>query len=273
MAGVAVAIILIVPVLPARADLLDGLSDLDDVTVEETTVVVDETADGTTDVVDALAGSTGTILDESVDDTTDLVDGLSDSATTVVGETEDSLIGVVDETEDSVTGVVDDGADSDAGETTTPSSGTTATDDPTTDGATSTVNEGSLEEHQDFVSVTESDASSVGTTSSDPSDGLESFESLAVLSAAYGLADSSVPELVDVASVADVSLYGRLLGWLTSAQSGVFGLLAGPLVALEILLRALTSAGSGLVAPLSLLSAYLFRLIRQMHVVRRAPAV
>lgn len=252
---------MIVPVLPARADLLGGLTDLVDVTVHETTDVVDEIADATTDAVDEVAGSTGRVLNDPVDDTTDLVDGVSDSVTTVVDETEETLIGVVDATEVPLTEVVDDDVDTDTGNTTRPSRGTTTTVAPSTDAVAS-----NTPSHN--TRAIDSDASSDRTTSNSRSEGLESFDALTVLSAAHGLSDSSVSELVDVASVTDASLYGRLLRWLTAAESGVFGLLAGPVLALEILLRALTSAGSGLVAPLSLLSAYLLGLMWQLHVRR-----
>lgn len=250
---------MVVPVLPARADG-QALAGLVEATVDGTTDVVNETVQGTTDAVDET-DSTGTVLDEPVDDTTDLVDGLADS-----------VITIVDETEDSVTEVVDDDTDPDPGETTIPSPGTTTTADPSTETARSDTSEVVVAEQENSASAIPEDTASGRTTSTDRSEGLGSLVALSVLAAANGVSELSDSEMVDVASVTDTSLYGRLIGWLTSAQSGVFGLLAGPLLSLEILLRALTSAGSGLVAPLSLLSAYLVRIIRQLRV-RRALVV
>lgn len=76
------------------------------------------------------------------------------------------------------------------------------------------------------------------------------FEGLAADAGSAGVGSGAL-----AGPAADPSIYGRLLGWLTTA--GVLGTLAGPLLALEILLRAIVSAGSGLVAPLSLLGAFL----------------
>ncbi|HVR33339.1 MAG TPA: hypothetical protein VMS74_11620, partial [Acidimicrobiia bacterium] len=52
------------------------------------------------------------------------------------------------------------------------------------------------------------------------------------------------------------TLFDRALDWLTSSGS-LLAILAGSLLALQVLLRALLSAGYGLVAPASLLAAFL----------------
>jgi hypothetical protein len=52
------------------------------------------------------------------------------------------------------------------------------------------------------------------------------------------------------------TLFDRALDWLTSSAS-LRSVLAGPLIALQVLLRALLSAGSGVVAPASMLAAIL----------------
>jgi hypothetical protein len=81
-------------------------------------------------------------------------------------------------------------------------------------------------------------------------------ESLEVLSAPLGLTDIDTAGPGPASESRDPSIYGRLLEWLTRTGPGTLRLLAGPLLGLEILVRALLSAGSGLVAPLSLLTAY-----------------
>jgi hypothetical protein len=49
---------------------------------------------------------------------------------------------------------------------------------------------------------------------------------------------------------------GGLTAWLRDAAGGLLGLLALPIRLVELLARALMTAGSGLIAPLSLLLAY-----------------
>lgn len=90
------------------------------------------------------------------------------------------------------------------------------------------------------------------------------LDSLTVLATATGL-ERPVP----VVQAVDDSIYARLLSWL--GGGGIVDLLAGPLLGLEILLRALLSAGSGLVAPTSLLAALVFVWLRESRGRQRRP--
>lgn len=61
------------------------------------------------------------------------------------------------------------------------------------------------------------------------------------------------------------SWLARVAEWLPASLAGVVGLLAIPVKLLELLLRALFSAGSGLVAPASLLLAVVFTMLVDRH--------
>lgn len=68
---------------------------------------------------------------------------------------------------------------------------------------------------------------------------------------------------IDVSTAS--SWLARLADWLPSSLASLVGLLAIPLKVIELLLRALLSAGSGLVAPASLLLALVFTMLVDRH--------
>lgn len=225
--------------LVARADLVGGVTE-----------VVDQTSGTTTDTVNGTVGDTGMVVDE---------------LTGTVDQTSDALTNTVESTPEDVSRTVDDTLDLLGGGATTPdpdsSAGSPATTIPV--GPTTTT----VAPAVSSADIEASDEESAGVAVSggggeDREDGAAAAtDGLTVLSAAGGLTDMTVLEPVSIEAIVDDSLYGRLLSWLSGAGSGLLGLLAGPLLAFEILLRALLSAGSGLVAPASLLASYLVRLV------------
>ncbi|MFP5333162.1 MAG: hypothetical protein ACLGHX_12500 [Acidimicrobiia bacterium] len=228
--------------LVARADLLGGVTEVVDDTSDTTTDAVDSTVDTTETVVDSTVGDSGTVVGEPVDDLTDTADETSDLLDTVATPDPDSSPG-------STT-------------TTTTLSGPT-----TTTTLAPALTSDDVEAPDDEADATAGSGGGAG----DGQDGASGADGLTVLSAAGGLTDLTVLEPVSIEAIADESFYARLLSWLSGAGTGLLGLLAGPLLALEILLRALLSAGSGLVAPASLLVSYLVRLVWETR--RRQPAV
>lgn len=249
----AMAAVLFVPLDAAHADLGGALTDALDETVESTGTALDSSVDSVTDAVDGTVGSTGTALDEPVDALTDTVDDVSAAILT----TDEEPVTTTTTTAPVSTGVVTD-------TTTSPSTTSPSTTSPST-----TIVAETAESAEDPVGVLPEDTGATivagqgdgGSVESrgngPPNREASSAESLTVLSLASGLTDPAIPEPVIFGSALDSSLYGRLLDWLTSSGSGMRALLLGPLLALEIVFRALLSAGSGLVAPLSLLGAYL----------------
>lgn len=266
------AITLVVPSVAARADLLGGVTDWVDDTVDDTTDLVDETVDTTEDIVDNTIGDTGTGLDETVDSLTDTVDTVSDELSGAVDDTTETATDTLQGVTDAVTDTFEEPPSTDDGSTDPPTTTTTvrttttttassagrATTSPTTT-TTTTVPRSAADAN---ATSDEDRTEAIIADRNSPSGGSGlSGEVLTVLSVAGGLTDPSILEPVRFVALPDESLYGRLLDWLVGAGSGLLGLLAGPLLALEILLRALLSAGSGLVAPASLLVSYLGRLL------------
>lgn len=254
--AVSLAILTMMPALEVRADLLGGATDP---IVDTTTEVIDDTVDTTETVIDETVGETGTVLDEPVDDLTDVVDTTSDTLT----DTVDSETGVVTDTGEDTTDPVTDAGDPVAADE--PVSGTDSDPTTTTDSDESVAAAAALEQNPvtDVETSEPEQAVTVGgATEPTPTRAeLLDADALTVLAVVGGFRDPAVLEAASVGPIADPSLYGRLLGWLTAAGTGLLGLLAGPLLALEILLRALLSAGSGMVAPASLLASYLLRLL------------
>lgn len=236
------AITLVVPSVAARADLLGGVTDWVDDTVDDTVVT-------TEDIVDNTIGDTGTGLDETVDSLTDTVDTVSEELTGAVDETAGDVL--TDPTTPTTT------------TTTIPTITTTTVPRSTTTTTTATTPTTVPLSRADMSATSDEDRTEavIADRNSPPGGSGLSGEVLTVLSVAGGLTDPSILEPVRFVALPDESLYGRLLDWLVGAGSGLLGLLAGPLLALEILLRALLSAGSGLVAPASLLVSYLGRLL------------
>ena len=236
------------PTTPASADLLGGLTDL-----------IDETVDNASELIDSTVGSTGTVLDPVVDSLTDAVVDTTGALTATVDDLSTALTDPVEEGRDASTGDSADPADESGSTTTTaPRQQTTTTttttvprrsDDEMVDGAKS--------ETDDRGSRERSGAVPIRNLPPPPQSGTvagERFGSLNVLAAAGGL-PSVEPSVRPLLVSDDLALYDRLLDWLGRSGSGLLSILAWPLLVLEILLRALVSAGSGLVAPLSLLAA------------------
>lgn len=220
---------------------MDGPVDTSAQTLEETTALdtdVDPVVTAIEEVADATVGDSGI-----VDQTTDAVGDTLTTGTEPIRDTVDggSLLG--DEPDDPPSG------------TDVPATNTRTTDSPTT-----TSND-SPARTDDASGLRTDDQAAAVVTDPSPDDARFGDDGLDVLVVAAGLADPTLFEPVRIVAPRDDSLYGRLLDWLTGAGSGLLGLLAGPLLALEILLRALLSAGSGLVAPASLLVSYLLRLL------------
>lgn len=219
---------------PANADLLGGATQL-----------LDETVDGGTDLIDGTVGSTGI----------DPVDGTVDVITDVADDTTGVLVDAVDDTTDAVTDTIAP-ADDEEEPVRDPSQTTVApAPTPSRDGSTSTrssaeVRGDELEDRQVLAEsrTSRSEDRSTGSVSADPV--RADLDSLRVLASATGAEHDST-----VARIGDTGLYARLLGWLDTA-GGLADYLASSLLGLEILLRALLSAGSGLVAPASLLLAF-----------------
>lgn len=246
------AITTIVPAAAAGADLLGGTTD----------EVVD-TVDSSGSLVDGTVDDTGTVLDEPVDEVTTVVDETSLDLTGPVDSTTDPIIGTVDSTTDPIIDTVDDPLPADSSDA--PRSPTTSTTTSTTFPVSS---DSPGDEAVDLDSLdlgetgdTEDEVAVVAPLGGDPSEPGGFDTELTVLSAAGGVSDLGTLETVSLSAITDETLYGRLLSWLTGAGAGILGILAGPLLALEILFRALLSAGSGLVAPASLLASYLLRLV------------
>ena len=265
--GIAVATVMVVPLHSARADLLGGLTDIVEDVVDDAEPTLDDAVDSGTDLIDDSFGSTGLATDDLADDLTD-----------AVAETSDALADVVDDTSDGLTDTVNDIAEPIFGteeETTTIVTTSTTVPGPTTTAPAATTSPTTATAAQPSEPIG-GDGDAVDDDSvamvAGPSDGAGSVaeadraergmaDSLTVLSAAGGITDVAVLEPISIVPSADASIYGRLLEWLADAGSTVRALLAGPLLALEILIRALVSAGSGLVAPISLLGAYLIRIM------------
>lgn len=249
--AVTMAIATFIPGAVARADILDGVT----VAVDETT----DTAEGTT------GGSVDTsVVGDTVDTTETQLDGAIGDTGTPLDEPVNDLTDRADETTEDITGTV--GLPDESGSTTTTTTTTIASASESHPG-TEVVDRAAEAEDEGDDSVV---GSGVGN-STRPDRGQVDADGLTVLSAAGGLSDLDVLEEVSVAAISDDSLYGRLLSWIAGAGTGILGILVGPLLALEILLRALLSAGSGLVAPASLLASYLFRLVWESRV--STPAV
>jgi hypothetical protein len=75
--------------------------------------------------------------------------------------------------------------------------------------------------------------------------------------------------LTDV-QITDSGWLNGLTNWLRSGANGLLDLLAMPVRLLELLSRALLTAGSGLIAPLSMLLAFTAYLIKDRRWVRAA---
>jgi hypothetical protein len=91
--------------------------------------------------------------------------------------------------------------------------------------------------------------------------GLQSLEAARVLQTALvdgGSAGASNPVADPMTSVepVDAGWLDGLTNWLRNSAGGLFDLLAMPIRLLELLARALLTAGSGLIAPLSMLLAF-----------------
>ncbi|MEX1271380.1 MAG: hypothetical protein WEB55_02905 [Acidimicrobiia bacterium] len=257
-----VATAMFAPIAPAHADLLGGLTD-----------TVDDTVESGGDLIDDTAASTDTALDEPVEDAVGFVEETSDDLTDVVDATAETII---DEDEASTT----DPSTEDVSTTTTTTTTTTTPSAVGTSTTTTSVPEQNTDEPDRMLDedhtlpvvdrgtggVSGGGGESVGSRSADP-------DALTVLSAVGGLTDPVHLEPISLDPITDTSLYGRLLGWLAAAGTGVQALLAGPLLALEILIRALVSAGSGLVAPISMLAAYLGHMTWETRNSRRGHSV
>jgi len=227
---------------PVSADLLGGLTE-----------TVDEPVDATTDLVDD--GAESTVLDEPVDSLTDTVDETVGELTGVVDDTVDDTVTTTSTTTTTTT------------TTTVPSSTTTTVpDDETDEGAVETSGEPPTGSEEVIVAPQPPPSDGDGGPASTSSvDTVLRTESLEVLSAPLGLTEIETAGLGPASESRDPSIYGRLLEWLTGTGPGALRLLAGPLLGLEILVRALLSAGSGLVAPLSLLTAYVVQGVWSMR--------
>lgn len=244
------AITTVAPAVGAGADLHGGTTD--------------EVIDSSGSIVDGTVDDTGTALDESVDEVTTVVDDTGQDLTETVDSTTDPVTGTVDDTTDPALGTVDDPLPAD--DPAPPRSPATS---PTTSTTLPGSSDSSGDEAADLDSLDlgetgddEDEGAVVAPLGGDPSEpGGFDTDRLTVLSAAGGVSDLGTLETVLLSAITDETLYGRLLSWLTGAGAGILGTLAGPLLALEILFRALLSAGSGLVAPASLLASYLLRLV------------
>lgn len=214
---------------PVRADLHGGLTDTVEETVDTTVEVVDET----------------------------------------VNQTEGTLAGTVEDAEAILTGTTTTTAIATTTATTTTTTTSPASSPPTTAGGTGTSDDAFLAGDADGAASGEGEDESEGAglgigggqspDSGSSDDQIPSrLDRLSVLATAGGLGDFSVSEPTATRSSIDTSLYGRMLDWLSGTGSGL-GVLAAPLLGLEILFRALLSAGSGLVAPISLLAAFVAR--------------
>lgn len=279
MAG-SLVIVMVTPAPGARADLLGGSTEPIVDSVDLVDDGVTEPIDTTTDV-ERLARSTSVSMERaSRSILTDVIDGTVDTTEPVVDETlgevgtvldDDATSNTLTETTDSGTDVATDTVANTSDES-APTAAALEQNDAESGAATTTASDESaaaaapLEQNTVVNDESRSDAEravTVGGAIETPVFGDEPLDpgALTVLAVAGGLDDPSVLEAASVGPIADQSIYGRLLGWLTAAGSGPLGLLAGPLLALEILLRALLSAGSGMVAPASLLASYLVRLL------------
>jgi hypothetical protein len=235
LAATFVAACLLVPVAPAAADLLGDLTDEVEDTVDDLV-----TNDGVSDLVD----ETEETLDETVDD-------VGETLSAIIDDTSEELI---DTTTTTSTPSTTTQTTTTTTTTTTAPAASTPTTAPPGAGSSPGDDASSRDEVTGTPGVTEQPTE--GTTVAElPGTGSGSDPTALRVVAAAEPAPLSEP------SGPDGAVYARLLGWLTAGGFGVLGVLAAPLLGLEILLRALLSAGSGLVAPLSLLASYLVRLI------------
>ena len=248
---------------PAHADLLGGVTELIDETSEAGVGLLDGVVDAGPDAIDDTLGSTGTSLENAVV-----------TVTEAVGTSSEELTGALGSTADAVTEVIDDGGDAVAGsDPSTPAVPTTAprtstlppSSEPTsaTPTSTSSRNEltAGLADSPAGRAMVTGPRSPAGSSPRVDADGHVALDELRVLAVTNGFTREDQRPVV-ANRIDDSSLYGRLLGWLTSTGSAL-RVLAAPLLGFEILVRALLSAGSGLVAPLSLLAAFVFRMLRE----------
>ncbi|MDX1447939.1 MAG: hypothetical protein R3246_02655 [Acidimicrobiia bacterium] len=271
-AAAIVVTMVVTPLSVAHADLLGGVTELVEDPVEDVT----GTGDGATTVIQSTADggltSPGTVLEDGIETVGTTVTNTTGTVTKTVDDTVDTVDDTLSAGTETVTDVVRQTGGTLIGDTTTDSPTTTTT--PTTplptsssdrtttsEPATTTVAARAAVAVEDETERTSAAGVSRPADSGAPSSRQSFGDDLAVLSVARGLGDPSALEPMRIVPVEDSSLYTRLLGWLSGAGSAFLGLLAGPLLALEILLRALLSAGSGLVAPASLLVSYLGRLV------------
>lgn len=106
--------------------------------------------------------------------------------------------------------------------------------------------------------------------------GLQSLEAALALQTALvasGSTEPSSPNLVPSTAMApvDAGWLDGLTNWLRNGGEGLLAFLAGPIRLLELLARALLTAGSGLIAPLSMLLAFTAFLIKDRRWARAKP--
>jgi hypothetical protein len=246
---------------PAQADLLGGPTELVDDTVDAGASLIVDADDGITEVLDQAVGGTGAAIDEVVETVADVVVDTTDSVTDVVASPEEEL------------GDVPADAAADDPPTTETTAPVVAGTPPTAPGDGGSA----FEPVEDSAAVAPAGTWTAPAApqpdliaSAVPGRGDDWLVVLAVLGSAGGLSDLASLDPVVVGPAMDATLYGRLLAWLSAAGSGL-GALAGQLLGLDILLRALLSAGSGLVAPISMFGAMLVRAMWTSRVARPAP--
>lgn len=118
------------------------------------------------------------------------------------------------------------------------------------------------------VSGTVPVASTSQPGSGDPRE-IRSLNAALAVQAELSRSNGSISTRNGISPIASMSLSG-LTGWLRNAASGLLDLLGLPIRLFELLSRALLTAGSGLVAPLSLLLAFMCFAIKDKYWVKQS---
>jgi hypothetical protein len=224
------------PVSPIAGDLLSPVIDLVDPVVEELEPVVDpvvEELEPVVDLVDPVLDPVVDLVDPALDPVEEVVDPVLDPVDEIVDPVEE----IVDPVEEIVDPVEEDPGSVDP-EGATPVEGTPR---PRPGSEPSPIPIGS----QPPVQVS--------------SQGVGDPAAIGGPAGAAALLPSTRPEVV-LSPLVTGSLLAEILDWVRRIDAG--SILAAPFLALRVLLRALLSAGKGLLAPAVLLAGFAFLMAR-----------
>lgn len=230
--------------------------------------ILDDTTESVTEEVD----QTTETVEETSDDLVSETEGALDDTTSTIEETAEETL-----EESSDDGSEEEAEPTDDSSTTADDTSTTSDDDGSSTGdtteITSSTEESEVAESDESVAsdeqqLTEDTAAhgeerlggSTGAVAEGDDDDSGNGTGIRALAGSVSVLDpiSSGTSRSSSEVETTVGFLQRALSWIAASDSMMMGVLAGPLIALEVLLRAIVSAGSGLVAPASLLGAYGF---------------